>query len=86
VTTTQLVITILAFFIFLAIAMFCIARPSAVQQHVLKFYEHRERAQKLNPFWTWMQGRSYVVSIRLSGVVAVLMALGILWALVLRFK
>jgi hypothetical protein len=85
-TTTQLLMMILAFVICLAVGAFCVARPSAVQQYVLQLYEHRERAQRLNPLWKWMQGPTYVLSIRLVGGVAMLMALVLLFALVFRLK
>jgi hypothetical protein len=83
---TQLVITMLVFLVCLAVGTFCIARPTAIQQYVLHLYEHSERAQRINPFWRWMQGTTYVMSIRLVGGLAVLMALLVLYSLIFQFK
>ena len=84
--TTQLVLMVLSIAIFCGIGTICIVGASAVQQYALRLYENRESAQRFNPFWKWMQRPGYLLSIRLAGCVALLMALMILFGLLFPFK
>lgn len=58
------------------IGMVCLVWPSKIQQYALR----SPAASKFNPFFEWMKKPSYLVSLRLCGVLALLMATLIIWA------
>lgn len=68
---------ILGLFLFcvgtLSVGVICLGRPTAVRDYALR------TTPKWNPFRNWMESSSYIWSVRLSGVVALLMFLLVLY-------
>lgn len=49
--------------------------PYKIQKYTLNFYDNHPKHAMLNPFTDWMKTGRYIISLRLSGVIAILMFL-----------
>jgi len=60
------------------IGVVCLVWPSTIQQYALR----SPSVSKFNPFFEWMKRPAYLVSLRLCGVLALLLAAFVLWAVI----
>jgi uncharacterized protein YjeT (DUF2065 family) len=60
------------------IGIACLVWPSKIQQYALR----SPSVSKFNPFFQWMKRPAYVVSLRLCGVLALVVAAFLLWAVI----
>ena len=60
------------------IGIVCLIWPSRIQRYALK----SASVSKFNPFFEWMKKPAYLVSLRVCGIIAFLMALFVLWILI----
>ena len=73
------VITAIIFFL---IGVVCLFFPDKIQMAALKYYAEHPTAGKLNPFFDWIKSPSYVVSLRLIGLIGIVAFVFILIVLV----
>jgi hypothetical protein len=70
----------LVFMMLYAIALatggvFLLWKPFAYQNWILRSYEKNPKAAKYNPFLDWMKSDSYLIVVRLVGVLCLIMAI-----------
>ncbi len=56
--------------IFLIIGIICLFWSEKIQEYVLKMSEHG--TGKFNPFIEWMKSKSYILSLRIIGVLGII--------------
>lgn len=78
---TTVALALLCLF-FLAVGIAALWWPEKIQEYALSFYTNAKGLAKWNPFLKWMQTSSYIVSLRIIGVLAILVALVALYVLV----
>jgi hypothetical protein len=71
--------------IFFIVGIVCIGWPKWIQQKSLDYYIHDKTAEKLNPFMGWMKTSSYVFSLRLIGLVCIVV-FGVMVIVLIRGK
>jgi uncharacterized protein YjeT (DUF2065 family) len=57
--------------IFLVIGIICLFYSKKVQKYALDFYDRHKTAGALNPFLDWMKTQSYILSLRIIGLVGI---------------
>ena len=62
------VVTGISFFL---VGVVCLFFPDKIQVVALRYYDHHPWAGKLNPFLEWMKGRSYIISLRIIGLIGI---------------
>ena len=62
------------------IGVVCLVWPSKIQEYAL----HSSSAARFNPFYNWMKKPAYIVSLRFCGIIALVMAILLLWGLILN--
>lgn len=67
---------------FLAVGIATLWWPEKIQEYTLSFYANAKGLAKWNPFLKWMQTSGYIVSLRIIGVLAILVALLALYVLI----
>jgi len=55
--------------IFLAIGIICLFWPEKIQQYFLDYYFQHRTFEKLNPFMNWMKTSSYIIALRIIGLI-----------------
>lgn len=68
--------------IFLIIGIICLFWPEKIQQYSLDYYIHHKTAKRVNPFLNWMRTPSYILSLRLIGLIGIAGFILILYAFV----
>ncbi len=68
--------------IFLVIGIICLFCPEKVQQYGLRFYDHHKTAGRLNPFLNWMKTPSYILSLRIIGLIGIAVFILILFVFI----
>jgi hypothetical protein len=56
---------------FLATGVIALAWPQSIQRWALRFYEEGQGLAKWNPWRNWMRTSSYVLSLRIVGVLSI---------------
>ncbi len=65
----ELIPVVITAIIFLAIGVICLFRPEKVQEYGLKWSDRG--IGKINPFLSWMKTKSYILSLRIIGILSV---------------
>ena len=55
--------------------------PEKIQEFALKYYANHPTLVRLNPFLDWMKTKSYIISLRIVGVLSIGAAALILFAM-----
>jgi hypothetical protein len=79
---TDIIILLVVGSIFLTSGIICLIWPKRVQQAGLNSYRKNKVAARLNPFLEWMKDSSYILYLRIIGVIAVLVAFLVITLLV----
>ena len=56
--------------LFLLVGIACLLMPERIQTISLNYYAEHPGAGRLNPFLEWMRTPSYILSLRLVGLIA----------------
>ena len=65
--------------VFLVIGVFCLFWPEKIQEYALKWSV--QGLGKFNPFLSWMKTRSYILALRIIGIMAIAGFLLVIFAL-----
>lgn len=60
---------------FIGVGVLALGWPEKLQECALNYYSHAQGLAKRNPFIKWMQTSAYVLSLRITGALAVLVGL-----------
>ncbi len=70
-------VSIAASVVLLSLGTVSLIWPAKIQQYMLKSHSVSE----YNPFFGWMKTKGYILSLRVTGIIALLMGLVVLWGL-----
>ncbi len=64
-------VALLAASSFLVPGIVCLFWPEKIQAFAVKYYEHHRYFGRVNPFLDWMKTGTYVVHLRIGGVLCI---------------
>lgn len=58
--------------IFFIVGLFCLFFPKKIQDYAIRIYENGKGLAKFNPFINWIRKPSYLISLRIIGILSIM--------------